>query len=141
MKGLLTFLFVVVLGVATFGYFKGWFSVTSQPDSEGNPSFTLHTNPDKVEADLHVALAKSKELIVQAEDKIKELKDKSAKAKGDQKTKLDLSIADLESKREALKAQYDQINKPGAKASDAEKKALAKQIDDLDKAIEQAGKH
>jgi len=141
MKGLLTFLFVVVLGVATFGYFKGWFSVTSQTDPDGNPSITLHTNPDKVEADLHVALAKSKELIVQAEDKIKELKDKSAKSKGDQKSKLDHSIADLESKRGALKSRLEALDKKVGKQSEAEKKALAQQIDDLDKAIEQAGKH
>lgn len=141
MKGLLTFLFVAVIGIATFGYFKGWFTVKSVHDADGNPGLTFTANPDKIEADLHTALAKSKSLIDQAEDKIKELKDKSAQAKGEQKTRLDHSIADLENKRTVLKAQYDQMNQPGTKASEAEKKALAKQIDDLDKAIEQAGKH
>lgn len=141
MKGLFTFLFVVLLGTAALGWFRGWFDMTTGHDQNGNPTVMTTVFPDKVETDLHVALAKSKSLLDQAEDKIKELKDKSAKAKGDQRSKLERSIADLESKRDALQAQLDQIAASGNKQSQAEREALKRQIDDLNKAIEQAGKH
>lgn len=140
MKGLLTFLFVVVLGGAALGWFRGWFDGSFGHGPTGEPNLTLTGHPDKIEADLHVALAKSKSLLDQAEDKIKELKDKSAKAKGDQRSKLERSIADLESKRDALQAELDQIATGGKKKSQAERDALQRQIDDLNKAIEQAGK-
>lgn len=141
MKGLLTFLFVVVLATAALGWFRGWFDMSQGHDANGNPTVTTTIFPDKLEGDLHVAVAKSKDLLVQAEDKIKELKDKSAKAKGDQRSKLERSITELQTKRDALQAQLDQMSKSGSKATQAEKDALARQIDDLNKAIEQAGKH
>ena len=68
----LGFLFLVVLVVAGFGYFRGWFSVTTT-HAGGKNEVTLGVDQDKIRDDANAAASRLGQLSTQAAEKVKTL--------------------------------------------------------------------
>jgi hypothetical protein len=79
MKRLLFVLIVLLAGVATLGYFRGWF-----PVSIGTDEVNVKMDREKLKADEEKAKAKLEELKGQVQDKVNEPKKETpAKVAGD----------------------------------------------------------
>jgi beta-lactam-binding protein with PASTA domain len=79
MKRLLFVLVLLVAGVVTLGYFRGWFTVSTGPDE-----VNVKMNKDQLKEDEEKAKAKLEGLKGQVQDKVNESKKETpAKAAGD----------------------------------------------------------
>lgn len=63
MKTLLGILFVLVLVAVGFGFYRGWFTVSSSETNQGNKvNLNLELDPDKMREDADEVTMKAKEL-------------------------------------------------------------------------------
>jgi preprotein translocase subunit SecF len=137
-KSLLKLFVLLVVVTAAVGYFKGWYSFSVETDANGHKVIKTDVDTQKMSQDLEVVTAKSRDLLSRIGDKLKSLKDKSAKSSGEQKTKIDVTIQDLERRRDQLQADLDRLNQEtGAKAAE-QRKSIEKQLDELDDALQKA---
>lgn len=69
MKKLLAFILVLAIILCIVGYYRHWFSVSTQ-DTPGNHDITISVDKDKIEADKAKAEQKVKEAGQKAVDKL-----------------------------------------------------------------------
>jgi cell division protein FtsX len=83
MNRLFAFLIVLVICVAGVGFYRGWFTVSSQSsNAESNKvNINMTVDPDKVKADAETVKEKAAELTSQATEGAKELVDQPSDSK------------------------------------------------------------
>jgi hypothetical protein len=69
-KGFLIFLFVVLIAVGGFGFYRGWWSVSSEKGADNKVHFGLTVDKEKISADEQAALKKVKPGAQPAPDKV-----------------------------------------------------------------------
>ena len=76
-------LLVLVLCVVGFGFYSGWFALSSSsPDAESNKvDINLTVDPDKVKEDAETVKEKATELTGQAKEEANELGDQATDSK------------------------------------------------------------
>lgn len=65
-------LFLLLVLVACIGFFRGWFSMSSEPPNQGNRevNVNLKVDQDKMESDANAVKEKVQELTGKAQDKV-----------------------------------------------------------------------
>lgn len=140
MKSLLSFLFCLEVALVGVAWWKDWFTFKSEMRESGHRviTITLDIDQNRVANDLQAAKAKSSELLHQAADKLSDLKERSDAARGEQKSKIDKSSKDIETKRRALELRLDSLSSKSDAEAAAEKHALELEIEALQKSIDSA---
>ena len=75
MKSLLTMVFVLLLCVIGFGFYQGWFAVSSPSPKAGSHEVNLNlsVDRDKIKADTDTVMNKAEEIAGQAKEGASEL--------------------------------------------------------------------
>jgi chromosome segregation ATPase len=131
MKKLVIFLLVVVVVVGGVGYWRGWFTVDREA---GGPK--VHVDPEKFKKD-RTAFSKM------VSTKAKEMKESMAKLlkkaeglSGEEKTKTEKELKDLEAKHDELEKQIKELDQAGEDKFEDIKHGLGKQLEEVVKKMD-----
>jgi len=138
LKTLLKLLFVAALLVGVVGWWEDWFKFSYRTGEDGHSRLTIDADNEKIRHDLDVVKAKSRDMLDRAGDQLKSLKEKASTSTGEQKTKIDRSIRDLEDKRDNLQDQLVRLSDQTGESAETARHTIERQIVELDAAIEKA---
>lgn len=127
MMKFLGFLFLVTLGVAGYGYWKGWFEVTKS-DAQGKTSYGVTIDNDKMSSDLDAMTKWAHEQLDALDQKIDELRNKAAKASNETKPEIERQIRALEAQRGEAKESLQELEKSDVQKDEAKAGALQKKL-------------
>lgn len=131
MKKILIVVLVLLVGVASLGYWRGWFSVTK----EGNTDVRVDLAKFKQDKDAFGKSVGEKTRVLK--DRIAGLWTKAEGLTGDEKAYAKKELAELEKKHERLEKQLKELEGADADRFESLKQDLSRALEEVDKKIEE----
>ncbi len=131
----LLFLAAIVLGVV--GLQRGWFSISS--DSQGSKSkVSVTIDKEKWQSDRDEFLRQAKEKLAGLDEKLKELRSRSAQLGVDMREKTEREIDDLQQKRGAVQEELKDAGKTAQDRWEALTQRLSRSLESLEEGYNKA---
>lgn len=130
MRNLAVIILILLVAIGILGYYEGWFAV-SEKDGKTNLQF----DKDKFKGDLNTFKTKMSDETAELKDKIAGLFKKSETLKGDEKTRVQADLHDLDMERDKLEKQIRALNDAAQPDIASIKEDLTKKLQDVNKKI------
>jgi chromosome segregation ATPase len=134
MKQLLVFVLVVVVAIGVLGYWRGWYSLSTEGKVD------VQVNPTKFKQDKEDFSKSVGEKTKAMKAQVANLWKKTEGLKGDDKAQTEKELADLEKKHERLEKQIKDLEDSGQEKFESIKQDLSKSLEDVEKKIEELTK-
>ena len=131
MKKLLLVVLVLLVGVAALGYWRGWFSLNKNSNTE------VQVDSSKFQHDKDAFISSVGEKTKALKGRIAGLGTKTDGLAGDEKTQVKKELAELETKHKRLENQLKELQEASSDRFESIKQDLSKALEDVEKKIEE----
>ncbi len=134
MKRLLILVLVLVVAVGGLGYWRGWFSVSTEGKAD------VRVDRAKFKQDKEALRKSVGEKARVLKNNVASLWKKAKGLTGDDKAHVEKELAELEKKHERLEKQLEELDDAGEDKFEGTKKDLSKSLEEVEKKIEELTK-
>ena len=131
MKRLLFFVVVLAVAAGAVGYWRGWFSLTTEGKVD------VQVDPTKFKQDREAFSKTVGEKARELKDQVASLWKKSQGLTGDDKARAEKELAELEKKQERLQTQIKELEGAGQERFESIRQDLSKSLEEVEQKIDE----